>query len=646
MDYAEIEEDVAFLSEVLTCSVDDYRIARGIGYKTFYTQLYVEHPSEDEATVRRAFDDANGFLIVQAPVGGGKTTLVRRWYEDFVSHRGQEAFLIDFRELAEKAYWIEEDMPVRMTALHAELKEALTAHYLGAEMEADTAFTAKALDRLFPRRKLQLLRTLDLPASTSEDALAEALMQHPEVARTESEFARDKSTLAGLVEVIMALRKCKKFMLFLDNVDRLNPDLQPHLLSIAIDAYNGGRGAYGTVVCLRNKNIHRYEPYGAGGDVVEIVSLTGTREKARRRQLADASDDFLARLFSVRQDYVLRVIGKKGRVQQHVSFCSSVRTLKDLSNTQFIRERLYHLANHDYRLVLVLSAGFVRYLLRLSSAGIIRLQDGIHPSDWECRSFLYRWTYTVMNPEQQWLRNPIRGYGDFAAAGSVDPVDSCLDVMLATWLQNGHSPCKYRDVVDAFRSIGVSGAQVRKSLFALYSSPTPERRHVELGDKEKNLEEDELYPGTRIELLPLGREYVRFVITKFEFLLQALQYPDVLSETDPSLLRPVGQIGHRELQVVLDHLATVRKVHSLGLQKIAGALKSSGCVDWEAYYRAHFCIGGQLALERMAASHLRYLRELDPALAQATRPAYVELLRAFYDASGLKASPESALPQL
>jgi hypothetical protein len=399
-------------------------------------------------------------------------------------------------------------------------------------------------------------------------------------------------------------------------------------------------------VCLRNKNVHRFEPYGAGGDIVEIVNLTGTRTEARRRQLADASDDFLTRLFTVRQDYVLRVIGKKDRTQQHATFCNSLRALKDLSNTQFMRERLYHLANHDYRLVLVLGAGFMRYLLRLSSAGIIHLQDGLYPSDWECRSFLYRWTYTVMNPEQQWLRNPVRSYRDYATAGFVDPLDSCLDVMLATWLQNGHSPCKLRDVFDAFRSIGVSATQIRKSLFALYSSPTPERRHVELGDKETDLEEGELYPGTRIELLPLGREYVRFVITKFEFLLQALQYPNVLLETDPLLLRPVGQIGHRELQVILNHLATVGQVHSLGLQKIAAALKASGCVDWEAHFRAHFGIGGLLALERIAASHLGYLRELDPALARETRPAYMQLLRAYYDASGLKASPENSLPQM
>lgn len=642
MAYEDLEAGINYMEEVMSYAIDETPLGIAVDKDTFFSTLYVPHPPEDEAALNDAFASANGFTLIVGPRGGGKTTFLHRGLETYLAEEGNDAYIIDFTALAESLYPIEMDVPARMPILHSVLKEELLKHYVGSIRESDYAFVAESLCSFLSNRKLDLAYRLRIEGDMTETEVIQALRQDPALAREESRYARSKLTLGELIQVIRSVRDSKRFVLCFDNVDRLHPDLQPYLFSLAIDSYHRGMGAFGTIVSLRNKNVRRYTESSENGGTFGFIALTGTFEESKPLRLRDPTADFVTRIFDTRHKFILETRCREGKDSS--GFCVTLDRVKGSTNSQFIEERLYRLANNSYRSMLMLNCGFIKYLLRLTDKGTILSEEQRELRDQDCRSFLYRWTYAVMNPNFEWLQNPIRAYKEYAEGKIQDPIDCDLELVLLIWLQNRTEPCFVRDIVRGLDEIGVGSEQTVRALMNLYKRTYPGHRYVELGDCEKTLSEDDLRPNVAVEITPLGKEFSRFTITKYEFLVQALDYPNTLAEGSDAMLRPIGDCSDQLLRRVTQHLRLMESANSQALANVRDTLTRKGHQNWTEYYRAHFCIGTRLILERITAGHIGYLREINPGLAAVQRDRYLEILKEYCSRTGWDNKPEKILP--
>ena len=400
--YTDIQHVVRGVSDILTFALDNQSEAVSpIEWHEFFQLLYVKRSTEDEQALWDVFEKADHMCLLVAPRGGGKTTSLLSALREYKKSPSAGAFLFDFMANSQLLYGIETDWPVQLFGL----QEIMRTELLDQEIEADTdlnyRFVASALEAYFKQRVIAL--DLELreqgEANLSNRTLLDALQHRPDIARRENTFVKSKLTFGQLVQIVKALKGYSRYMVCFDNVDRLSADIQPYLLSFAIDSYFGGKGAYGTLVALREKNVMRYQEAGAGANIIRIIALTGVAEDVERLDVPPPEESFVEQLFVRRQDYARDIYIPERLRFKDEEFDVFLTGVREHVNTEFIAQKLHGLANHSYKEMLVLNTGFTRYLLRLVYEGEIPHTDGrIELTPRDCRSFLFRWIYATVNP--------------------------------------------------------------------------------------------------------------------------------------------------------------------------------------------------------------------------------------------------------
>jgi hypothetical protein len=632
--------------DLLTFALDDRDREHAIlRWDTFFLRLYIPAQPDEERELQAILDEAARMVVIVAPRGGGKTTFLMHGLEEY-SGRGGMFFCFDFKANGDALEPLTRHWPRNLPHLHTILKDALYSQYIGDDIEAGNRFTEEALSMFFPRDKARFIRGLegDADIRVPPDTLQTVFTKRPDLANQQEEFVFGHLSFGEMVQVVMEVKRIEKFVVCFDNVDRLAAEVQPYLLSLAIDVYHRGRGAFGTVVTLREKNVLRYTPDGADGDVLEVLTPTGQPEQAYKVDLHSPPERSVHTLLDARQVYAKDVFLRAACGDVDDEFVSVLGAARTFANSSFISQRLFNLANHSRRELLVLSAGFTRYLVRLVYEDRLEYADGaIRLSPVDCRSYLYRWIYAAMNPRHEWLRDPVVSFNKYEAS-PFGPASACdLEWVILAWLQRHQRKLHVGDVVSAFEMIGVDAMRTRASLFSLYDCEHPDQRHVELGDVESRLDPGAVTDGCLAYITPLGTEYIQVTVTKFEYLLQAIRFPDSVPADSDAMLRPLDHNSEEVVRTVCNQLRRIGRVHAAALAEFRSALAEKS--GWEAFYRREFCVSGRLILERMVISHLLHLAEVGNDIAAYGERTYRELIADFYARAGIAADPDELFRQ-
>lgn len=609
----------------------------GLSINDFFTRLYTHFSEEDESAVQRAITKADSFTLIAAPSGGGKSTLL---HNNLRNARSAEMgyFLFDFKHHYDGFYNMKNGLRDKANFIHRKLKEALDRDYL-KYLDVKMDFIFNALQMFFPdtlQFRILKWRAANNNPDIGKDmnVLRTIFLKDFEAQAEELKAVMSQITCAQMIRVIKQTKGLKKFLLVIDNVDRVPAIDQPILFSVAIDIHHAGAGEFGTIVAVRNRNIMRYEEAGSQGNVITVVSLTTHIAKNTQKiTMGPPTPEFASSLLEKRQDYVRQIIDQQKSMSAKKSAEIFV-AFKPFINTSLIEERIYNLANHSYRDMLTLHTGFVRYLFRLVGHGsIINDQGKVQIDNWRARSYLYRWMYATHDPNHQFLLDIVSKYGLYLSGAFDEPPLLCdLELVILAWLaRRPNNITRVEQLLRAFRRFGIEPFSILNCLYKLYSE-NPLHRHVELGKSEERVEfEAAKRADCRVTLTPLGREFVKDTITKFEFLHQCLAFPNVVEADSQDLLEKIQQDMDGKVAKVFKFLQEMKDVHSYALAEIQEHHIPKHA-KWEEHYRDNYCIRGDLILERIVRSHLNHLKAHYPATFRKWKPEYERLLTDYYQA--------------
>jgi hypothetical protein len=614
-----------------------------ISLKEFFDNLYVPFSQENERDIKRAVKEACGFVIVVGPVGGGKSTIIYNALQEYNSGEGVY-FLFDFKKEIEEFYAMGNKPDERMRFIRDVLKKKLAKEFL-CDLNLKTKFVLTALRMFFEEERLQnlILRYMakygDPNIAKNKEYQDTLFYSDPYTIAEEELFVKKSLTCAQMISAIKATLGKKKFLIILDNVDRLTIGAQQYLFSAAIDIYHGGNGDFGTIVAVRDKTIMRYEEAGSNGDVVEVVSLTSyAKEKTKPIRLDPPTAEFVSNLLEKRHIFACSLVVSK-EVESEIGISKRLfEKMRFLVKNRFVEERFYNLANYNCRYMLLLNWQFIRYLFRLAAENVIVNKQGeLVLDEPSMNSYLYRWVCATHNPQHRFVLDTVRKYSQYLNRIFSNAIECDIEAIILAWLANKSQKSRrflrVNDLLDSFRGIGVDDKTVLSSLYNLYDVDLS-YRYVEVGDSEERYGFDRLCTDNlRVTITPLGAEFVGFIMTKFEFLHQCLVYPDIVSVEAQEMLEPASVNMDTKVNKILEFLKIMKEVHGNALLKIKDA-SSRSHPSWEEYYREQFCVKEQLILERIIRSHLSHLRQTHPVSYSKWKAEYVKLLEDYHESFG------------
>ena len=628
------EEFLKLLREIMTYAVDEETTREGgISSDVFFEYLYAPFGEGEVSAITSAIQDADRFTVVVAPFGGGKSTLIHFALRG-LDTRSSCYFYYDFKKEIETFYGMDRDSKKQLAYIRDAIKHKISGQFL-QDLNTKIAFVFTALRLFFTdrihERILRWRQKYDHPdLEVGYDGLKELWASDPIAVAEDHDFVMSRLTLSQIITAIKHTLGMSKFLLVFDNVDRLPVDVQSMLLSVTIDLHHAGRGAYGTIVAVREKNIRRYEEAGSHGNVIEFVSLSSyVKERGKPLYLAAPTPSLVDDLLERRYAYALR----KASRADHPQLQQSMRLfagIADHINRGFTSERIYALANHSIRHMLVMNFGFAAYLLRLLSAKVIVEQDGrplLNAAD--TNSYLYRFLYASHISARGLILDVISMHVKYHKRALSAPLQCDLDLVILAWLTNNIGQrLLVHDVCSEFESLGENRDNLASSIYRLYDVDMPDR-FIELGETETHCSLEEVREGgLRIVPTPLGREFVMSTVTKFEFLHQCLSWPHPSGIDSPEMLSPIRENVSGRIEAVYQFLEIMKDVQVTKLRQIREILGPE--TRWEEFYRVSFCARGRLVFERIIVSHLRHFKALSPVVFDKWYPKYEGLLRDFY----------------
>lgn len=619
----------------------------------FFEQICAEFDAEDEHGVAEALDSANKLVVIVAPPGGGKTTIIRKELRK-MAIPPEQYFLFDFKEQIEKFYSMGKSPEDKLKFIRDQFKLEMARQFL-AKIEDKVAFVYTALMLFFyeermHRRIFMWRKAHNNPhigeTGAKKDALRTIFATDWEAVTEEEEFVKANLTCAQMAITVKRALNLPRFLLIIDNVDRLQVGAQPHLFSAAIDIHHGGRGEFGTVVAIRSKNLMRFEEAGSAGNIVRIVSLSQIVEEARPVRLHPPTPELARTVLEGRQTYAEKAVAATDDSGKFAEARSIFVRLAQLANDEFVADQLYNIANHSIKQMLVLNLDFVKYLFRLIGAKTIPYENGtLDLADWQVHSYLYRWLFARQTADHPFLLDVVTKFERYSA-GTLDAAPECdIELVILAWLSRREVQfVRLSEVVRAFREIGIEPDSVITSLYRMYDVELL-HRYLELSDSEEHVSLN--YCRTenpRVTLNPLGFEFAANTITKFEFLHRCLLYSSSQSSSQDNLLERADTGIDSKIQAVVSHLREMQEAHVAAINQFASAAQHVS--DFEAHYRREFCIGENFMLERIARSHLTFLKVQHHANFLAWREPYADILDALYEGIGSERRAKTTLSNL
>ena len=608
----------------------------------FYGSLYVRRAESDEGKLRRFLDSAEtGVLVIEGIRGCGKTSFMRHGLAA-TDLNDTLPYLIDCDRRTldlQKAAALRDVDAIEF--IHYRLKRRFMNDMIKDGHMSLTALCAEIIRSADPLLEYALwgeAAAIETVSRNGTCALESLLAADPAILKSAIECILKETTLADMIRAAMNIRGQHRGLLVADNIDRLPLELQALVYRLVHDVYLAAEGALSVVASIRSRN-HRSVMHPGGSKIpASRIAL----------QMTDSADnEFTREVFERRLNYVSTSV-MKDRDSCTGEFQECYEAIEEIAKDIFAEEGLSRLANGSYTDVLSLKYEFAVHLLELVERGIItwREESGeLCLTPFDCRSHLYRWMYNLMNARQEWLINPVQRYRDYSRNRGGDAIDCDLHTVILAWLcssrRKRQGATRIREMIDDFSQIGVGRRRLLLTLFELYQTGNARWRYVDLSEGERNIEMKQIRPHMLVQATPLGWQYVHDTMTKFEFLTAALEGNAPAEEGTSDCGGGITAEPNLLLPKLTEYFELMSKAHSTAIHRFRGEYRVRD--GWDTFYRDRFCIGNQLAIERMMRSHLKHIRARYPDHLPSFQGEYERLLRTFYTQAELRRDAASTL---
>ena len=591
--------------DILTCTLDRTGGSRRqIDLPVFHEHLYAPRRLEDEIDVRDAVSQSDSLLLLVAPRGAGKSTLVRNEIHRIGRNGAEARRIVTYDCKLEGARFLNlpYDRLAQLRRITGNIKKHIVAECLDGDAERRQLLLEliKAGGETGQEMREEVRIFLDDPDLTDEECHARFL-GIPKLAK-QFRHVRDQASCADVIRAIKKIRGYEKFLLFIDNADRIPFEHHAKILSFALDECTAGRGEFGVIAAFRNKSLMRWESSGAGGDIIRSVRIDGEAGVYQKepRTVSVPTPELLTLIQNNRIAYAKREFGsREGAVQ----FFAAIDVFFGRLRAVVEESALIRLANHDIRDANAICSNFIKFLCGKIQEGAITLgADRPNIDEQMCRSLFYDCLYVA---ECSGGGSPF-DMEEYICCEHEQPKEATralAPLFLLHWL---HS-CRNRRITagkvytEAKSLTGLGSSTVREMLFGMYRKNAPSLRLIELGKSEKAVEEEGIRATTRVYITSRCVELLGGTITKFEFFRQSIE-PHWSEGVERGGLNKVAAFTKQSLEAVLAGFSALCSVLARAHNDMRDR-QSRSHANWRQYFVKKLSSGGDHLPVRMSFSH-------------------------------------------
>ncbi|HEV7670826.1 MAG TPA: hypothetical protein VGS22_20080 [Thermoanaerobaculia bacterium] len=419
-----------------------------------------------------------------------------------------------------------------------------------------------------------------------------------------------------MVHLVVAAQKLfgfKKIVLIIDNVDRVPGHFQPALMQCVTDGQLRMGSSCTTIIAIRRENVRGVEPRpGEGGDVLVQVSIH--EEKHDGLLLPTDGLDLPAFILGKRRAF-------SGKLYTEDSAESEI--VHSTVVSQFLRERVYDLANGSIRSVIGIYHSFLRYLIELGGREGLDISANLSDEGF-LQTLLLLWLrqygetqgiplYDVLKADHPGdIRN------DYASTADIRHlILTCLfNLSPKSTLYWRHSEFPtVKSVHERLSLLGFCFEDFRAALGDVCARPGEPPKLVEIHPTEADPSKLDELSGERLRLTRLGRALLESTTQKVGYL-----WARALADAPHGLRKSSGtyfSFDRDERLRIVYHYCKNRSLYHL---KLMSFLQESWFErfgnDWVLQYRKYFGVDTKIHLERIidAAEAFFYRDRTDIAM--------------------------------
>lgn len=399
-----------------------------------------------------------------------------------------------------------------------------------------------------------------------------------------------------------------KFVLIYDNVDRIPAEFQPTFFEVISDKHLNLAGACTTVVGIRRENLKGESPHpNSGGDV--FVAVEPGVLKYPAYLIPPDPGNHVKDILQRRHQYVLTLI----RANIEGSANSWYESMHSAVIGEFIDNSIAPLANYSIRMIGALYVGFLEFLVRLSSHGLLPADttvDKILAAEEKYLQTLFFLFLRAKGDEYDIMLYDVlkeKGIDDFGDSFASMASEHHLLITCVLNLSRSTAVTRpWRDdpfvgtVVEYMRDLGFDEKMVTMALRDLVGDPGEQLRILELRDVRPPWTAADLPASARVRLTPMGTELITKIFHKVGYVWGSVYAHASLDRTYLELQRK------ERVRLFYAHVVGMAKRHLTLMTRLRAMWPSVN--DWLGTYRTKFGVEGELQVERIAGAAAGFYR--------------------------------------
>ena len=592
-------------------------------YKTMYKNFfdygfYFERPLL-EKFIRRNLINAHHVLSIEGIAGCGKSTLIRKVISTLIER--YYTYIIDFNVAINDPEFQKVDSKKTLKiAINNYVANNLLANFFNDYPEKMEKLIEMALfskenkfKQAFAKQRSKL--SIKFMPYFNTKKFTSKLKWFREQKDENADLKKIGDEIINSITANLLLRALKKlepnirkYILVLDNVDRLPKEYQPICYDFALTLNNDVKSYVKVVICIREENAHiPLDTFGHQSELTDRVILS--KKLTRKKFSYLPMEDFYKILFA-RQQFCF------DNIQNHKSLKGLIELITRSMIDHYSEYLLVDIANQSIRNALEYHCLFVENLLTNFNHKILRQTLESPSKESFLTSFFLGWIVDSAEVVTEHCLNLTCLKSDFYLKPSVESGCDLNYLILTNLFNNAISErvttITFKQLIDNFSILSFSEEHIKEQLYELYSYKGKHFGHIVsiINDEIVNSIND-INDNTKISVNFRGKSLVEPISRTFTF-INRMQYKTSDYEMKDKVLEIPGKyyalksyryhsINHLKL------IADIATIHNVELCQIAKKINKP---NWLSIYMRKFGVNGQLQLERIIPSTRKFLEAI------------------------------------
>lgn len=587
---------------------------------SFFKSIYLQRSLIQQEILVKLSNKAP--LSIEGVEGCGKTTIIKKVIDD-IDQKEYPVSIVDFNQLytrfgfvncKDRESWYNKlekciTMRIKEDFFDVENDENKECFYEDMIFIQNIDYREKLLERFKQEKRCAPKNKGELKDWYTErrfekdpgiQKIREEIMETAKYYHYVSALARSKS-----------MANFRKYLVILDNIDRIHRDHQTYCFEFAHDFYHNVGESAKLIFSIRKENAHlpRNTTSINAANVQRIRVVDPDAPIKEREKLSTGEFHEI-----INQRFIFYKKYHKSK-----EFCEIANFLTEVLKYTYAEITLIDLANQSIRCALKYHCEFLLHLMGIYGS-FDRLRKIFNAKEDRLKiesilsSHLYGWVTSYSEVLNTQCLNLVELYNkckssDFREFGCD------LSYLILVNLYNMNRIITFRELKENFLILAVNDQNLKEKILELYNSRNKEFGHIISIWADEDIENsNNITDATQIELNYRGRTLIKRVTTKFTFINRLIYDNRRYYEYYDNYFKQESYYDftnyHNHALNNIRFFSKIARLHTIELIRICRRVNLSN-EQWFMEYARRFCVEYKLQLTRILESNIAFLEKIE-----------------------------------